>query len=232
MKLLSSLTMNGKTTLNGKLSQMSICKWSIYFIALLMLMPGTLKAADNRLDAFCKLSRPEKCWVLTHPFKASRAWKSTKLTRQITFEVAQDSLLDGDVNGGQLDAFRHTFWLATLSQKMRWKKAWRLAEAHEKGNYLAYKNGKMEDGSLADSASSEMDRFNNQLGIEIGRKNKMASQESLSRLVIKAILDGQARVLSKNIQGEYLDCEHKIISDSSGKWNIPKCLIPSNIPRE
>lgn len=206
--------------------------WRMSALVLIVFIPISLSARENKLKAFCHLSRPEKCWVVLHPFVASKAWKATQLTRQLSIEISKDTILDGDLNGGQVDAFRHTYWLALLSQKMRWKKAWRLSEAHEKGNYLAFRKGKMEDGILPDSASSAMDRFNNQLGIDIGRANKFAEKDSLTRLVVQAILNGHAKVLAKNSHGDYLDCKGNIISVNSKKWNIPKCLIPSGIPRE
>ncbi len=228
MKLLLSLEMKSKAILNFQKRETLLFKSSICILVLILSVPLILEAKESRIKAFCKLSRPERCWVLTHPFVASKAWKLTQLTRQLTYEISKDTLLDGDINGGQVDAFRHTYWLALLSQKMRWKKAFRLSEAHERGNYLTFKKGQQEDGISPDSAASVMDRFNNHLGIEIGRANKLASQDSLMHLVVTAILNGQAKILSKNSEGDYLDCNGSIISPSTGIWNIPKCLIPSN----
>ncbi len=186
-------------------------------------------ARDNKLKTFCQLSRPEKCWVLTHPFIANKARKITEHVRTITNEISKSTELDGDPDGGQVDAFRHSYWMACLSKKMRAKKALRLGRAHEKGNYLAFKKSEYEESSIPDSMASIMDLFNNQLGIEIAQKNKDADLDSLQTLLIQAIRNGDARMILKNENKEFLDCDRNLLkmTDYKGQWNIPKCLIPS-----
>ena len=71
---------------------------------------------------FCKLSGPEKAWVIFHPFIAKKTWKITEQARMETKSLLLDPRLDGDEDGGQLDAFRHAFWMASLSQKICWRK--------------------------------------------------------------------------------------------------------------
>ncbi|MBP6335138.1 MAG: hypothetical protein KA444_06660 [Bacteroidia bacterium] len=200
----------------------------VFTLLLLICIQGY--SQKNRLKAFCKLSKPEKCWILTHPLIANKAWKITQHVRLTTASLAKDSTLDGEIDGGQLDAFRHTYWMACLSQRMKWKKALRLGNAHEKGNYDMYKENKLEEHSLPDSIASVMDHFNNNLGSEIGRKNREVSQDSIRIMVIQAILNGEARIFSRNEKGEFLDCEGRILNmqQFSGFWNIPKCLVPSN----
>ncbi|TAH43912.1 MAG: hypothetical protein EYC69_01520 [Bacteroidetes bacterium] len=228
MKLLLSLKMNSRAYIGSRQIGPLSSRWAIYFLVLLVSLPVSLNARESRVKAFCNLSRPERCWVLSHPFVASKAWKLTKLTRKITLEISKDTLLDGDKNGGQVDAFRHTFWLALLSQNMHWRKAFKLSEAHEKGNYHSFKKGKEEDGIVPDSAFSVMDRYNNRLGIEIGLANKFVSRDTLIQLVVEAILNGDAKILSKNSVGEYLDCDGNIIAPKPRIWNIPRCLISSD----
>jgi hypothetical protein len=189
-----------------------------------------LHAQPKRTRTFCELSRPEKCWVISHPFVANRAWKVTKEVRFVTEAVQNDSLLDGDADGGQVDAFRHCYWMAELSRTMHWRKARRLGEAHEKGNYLSFKKGKTEDGTLPDSAASAMDRFNNHLGLELAKEYKHVSADSMRIIVLNVIKEGKAKIISKDSSGIPLDCEAKIIDMLlyRGQWNNPKCLIPSN----
>ena len=98
--------------------------------------------AQTKWKSFRTLSGPEKYWIITHPFIAKKVWKITSHTLAITKEVINDSLLDGDEAGGQVDAFRHAFWIASLSQKICWRKALSLGKAHEKGNYRSFKKGK------------------------------------------------------------------------------------------
>lgn len=138
-------------------------------------------------------------------------------------------MLDQKENGGQADAFRHSYWMALLSQKIKPKKALKLGKAHEKGNYISFTKGGYEDGSPPDSMASVMDLYNNKVGIEIGRLNKKMGEEELKQLVVKSILQGEMRILKMDAQGNFQDCSGKKIEPVSykGKWNIPKCLVGS-----
>jgi hypothetical protein len=181
----------------------------------------------SNFKKFKKLSCPEKCWVFWHPFVAKKAMEISEYSREITQEVKQEKQLEGEGNGDQLDAFRHTFWMANLTQQIGWRKARKLGEAHEKGNYKEYKKRKLEDGVLPDKISSEMDLFNNEVGIELGKKN---TESILKTLVIEAVLLGKCRMIKKDTIGNYLDCENNIIPVESlkGKWENEKCLTSSN----
>ncbi|MBK6839510.1 MAG: hypothetical protein IPG90_15685 [Bacteroidetes bacterium] len=66
------------------------------------------------------------------PVHRKKTWKITEQARMETKSLLLDSRLDGDEDGGQLDAFRHAFWMASLSQKICWRKALKLGIAHEK----------------------------------------------------------------------------------------------------
>jgi len=165
-----------------------------------------------------------------HPFVANKARKITELVRSEANEIAKGTQLDGDADGGQVDAFRHSYWMACLSKVMRPQKALRLGRAHEKGNYLAFKKDDHEEGSIPDSMASVMDIFNNELGIGLATKYMEADTDTLRKLVINAIIQGEAKVLLKNSSGEFLDCEGNVlnISDFKGRWSISKCLVNSN----
>src|SRR6185369_7369148 len=101
-------------------------------------------------EEFHKLSCPEKRWVIFHLFIAKKTFRLTQLARATSKELAKSPSLDGDENGGQVDAFRHAYWMALLSQHICWRKARSLGKAHEKGNYREFKKGKTEEGLLPD----------------------------------------------------------------------------------
>jgi len=44
-------------------------------------------------------------------------------------------LLDGDASGGQVDAFRHAYWMARLHQEIGKRAAFSLGKSHEKENW-------------------------------------------------------------------------------------------------
>src|SRR5258705_12173330 len=86
----------------------------------------------NYKSEFKKLSCAEKHWVFFHPFIAKKAFRLTQQARAASKEMLRSPLLDGDFNGGQVDAFRHAYWMALLTQHMCWRKARWLGKAHEK----------------------------------------------------------------------------------------------------
>ena len=205
------------------------------------MVSGTLGATaqSSNWSNFKRLSRPEKCWVITHPFVAKKAWKISQQVQSIVDEAKADSVLDGDGNGGQLDAFRHAYWMAMLSQEMHWRKAWKLGKAHERGNKLQFKQGKLEDGATPDAAATEMDLFNNRVGLEVGWQVRKAIKREelavfgveyhLESRIIEQVRAGNLRVISKSSNGQPLDAAGDIIPQHLlTTWKTPRCLVPSS----
>ncbi len=184
-------------------------------------------AQKSKFQKFKQLSCPEKWWVVGHPFVAKKALKISENTRKITSEVKKNNLLKGEGNGGQVDAFRHTFWMANLTQEIGWRRAKKLGKAHEKGNYRDFKKHQQEDGALPDKASSEMDLFNNNVGIELGKRS---TNFELKKMVIEMVSQGNCKIIKKDKTGNYLDCEGNIIPKEEliGKWENIKCLVWSD----
>lgn len=196
---------------------------------ILLLLPLTTFSQTSPLK-FQKLSSPEKWWVVTHLFVATKAKRITEEARIASKQMEKDTLLDGDADGGQVDAFRHSFWMARLSQEMCWRKAMKLGMAHEKGNYKNFKKHRYEENTIPDSAASAMDLFNNQIGLETGCMNRAMLQSELRKLLIEKILSGKMKIILKDEQRHSLDCKGIPINMNSDtrKWNIPRCIIDSN----
>lgn len=186
-----------------------------------------ISAQESNFKKFKQLSGPEKCWVIFHPFVAKKALKISEKTRRITKEIQQKKVLKGNGNGGQIDAFRHAFWMANLTQEIGKRRAKGLGKKHEKGNYKDYKKRRLEDGVIPDKISSEMDFFNNEVGIKIGEKSKLLE---LEKIVVDAVLKGNCKIIKKDAYDNFLDCEGNYISLESlkGKWENNKCLVWSN----
>jgi hypothetical protein len=199
-------------------------------LCLFLVLPFIARlGAQNTFRAFRKLSRPEKVWVFCHPFVAKRAYGITKRVLLETNAAASDPRLDTLANGGRLDAFRHCLWMAMLSEEIGGKKASRLGQAHERGNYRQFLNGKAEDGALPDSVSGLMDLFNNQRGLELRKVYPKDELAAMKEHVIQEILDGHLLIISRDAHGNYLTSDHKQIdlTQWKGRWNIPKSLVPS-----
>jgi len=194
------------------------CIFSVFF---------KVSAQESNLKKFRQLSGPEKCWVIFHPFVAKKALKISIKTRKITIEIQREMLLKGNGNGGQIDAFRHAFWMANLTQEIGARRARSLGKKHEKGNYKDYKKRRLEDGVIPDEISSKMDLFNNEVGIKIGAKS---SGLNLKELIVNAVLQGACKMIKKDAYDNFLDCEGVYISldDLKGKWENNKCLVWSN----
>lgn len=191
-----------------------------------------IKAQGNKANSKpVKISRPEKWWAISHIFIAKKALKITKESLLVNDSLLVTKTLGHDKHGGQMDAFKHAFWMASLSQNIKAKKVDKLGKAHEKGNYLSYKKGlKQRKLKLPDKASSDMDLWNNDVGIRIGSENKKINSKHLQQIIIQAIQSGEMRIISKDKNGHFLDCKNQVILPASlkGKWENKKCLIPSN----
>lgn len=200
---------------------MKIVIFSIFFLV------ASFSVAQNDKITAKDVRCPEKWWAVKHPFALKKAKKITIETKKLVNQLKKDSILFGNGNGDQLDAFRHAYWMARLTQEIGHKKAKRLGNAHEKGNYKAFKKGEYEDGAVPDKISSDMDFFNNDVGIEIGKNTSVGATKEA---VINAVLNGECKVLKMNNQGEFLTCEGEIIPKETliGKWENNKCLVGSD----
>ena len=182
------------------------------------------------VNRFFKLSCPEKRWVIFHPFIAGGAYRISLEAIEKVKEITSDSTLDGDSNGGQLDAFRHAYWMARITQKYGWRRAHSIGKAHEKGNFRDHKKNRLENGTLPDEPSSQMDFLNNDVGIQIGKENHQASPLEFIQIIKEQILAGKLFILKKDKQGRFLKCNGELIfpEEIKGKWETPKCVVESN----
>ena len=198
------------------------------YISFLLLPSGLFSQSFKQ---FKKLSRPEKRWVCFHPFIAKKAFAETRLVWAVVDSVKQTGIIGSDLNGGKLDAFKHSYWMASLYKKIGRKKALKLGKAHEKGNYLQFKKHQLEDAILPDAASSEMDLYNNEAGVNVFGKCRSYDRKEVQALILAAIEKGEMRIIKKDAAGNYLDCDGKPIDMNvwKGKWNIPKCVIASDL---
>jgi hypothetical protein len=198
-------------------------------IALLFLIFSTTINSQSNFKSFFDLSGPKRTWVLFHPFKATKSLEISKETNKVADSIRKTNLLDGDASGGQVDAFRHAYWMARLRQEIGKSAARSLGKAHEKENYLTYKKLQLEDGIVPDEISSKMDLHNNEQGLKLITRNSNVSKKGLIYRIVNAIQKGKMKVIKKDKNGVFLTCDGKLISKESlkGKWKNDKCLISS-----
>lgn len=185
--------------------------------------------AQNRQTG--KVSCPEKRWALFHPFIARQSYSLTKDALHIADSIQNTRSLDGDIHGGQVDAFKHAYWMALLSQHINYRRALKLGKAHEKGNYKSFKKSKRKGIQTShDKVSSKMDLWNNQKGLEIGLALKDQGFKVIQLAIIDSIRSGVMKIIYKNASGQFLDCEGNVIPKENliGNWENEKCLVPSD----
>jgi hypothetical protein len=202
------------------------------FILWILCLNDPRGLSQTASQSWHKLSKPEKHWVYAHPLIARKAFRITQSVLLSAKTEEQDSKLDGRANGGQVDAFRHAYWMAMLGKTIGTSRAAKLGRAHELGNREDFEKGRTEEGSRPDSVSCAMDLQNNLEGIAICKLNPDASPEQLKTIVIREILEGKMVIIRIGADGEFLDCKNNRIDLQLWKkaWNIPKCLVPSNTP--
>lgn len=201
------------------------------FISMLCFFLSFHLEGQTKDSGFSSLSSPEKWWVVCHPFKAKKALTVSLRTLEVTDSIKKAGSIGIDMNGGKLDAFKHTFWMANMSQHIGQKASLKLGRAHEKGNYRSFLQGRPEDGVLPDKVSSDMDLFNNEAGAQLANNHPKASEDELILITIEKLQQGGLKTIKKD-QNVFLTCEGVPISEASlmGKWENDKCLIPSNDP--
>ena len=200
----------------------------IIIIAFLFLTIST--QAQKEYKTFFELSGPKKWWVFFHPFKAKKSYEISKEAQQVSDSIKKTTLLDGNGNGGQVDAFRHAYWMARLRQEIGKSAARSLGKAHERENYQTFKKRQLEDGVVPDKISSEMDLWNNEQGLDLITKDSDISKKGLIFIIINAIESGKMKIIKKDKNGNYLTCDGAKITPKSleGKWENNKCLVNSN----
>lgn len=199
-------------------------------IIILFLIFSTSAMTQSSNKSFFDLSGPKRMWVLFHPFKAKKSYRISQETNRVSDSIAKTNLLDGDTSGGQVDAFRHAYWMARLRQDIGKSAARSLGKAHEKENYQTFKKRKLEDGVAPDEISSIMDLHNNEEGLKLIKRRSKISQETLIYKIVNAIKTGKMKIIKKDEKGNFLTCEGDMIDPKTliGKWKNNKCLIKSN----
>lgn len=197
---------------------------------LLLFIPLLTEAQNRPVSSFLQLSSPEKIWVISHPFTAMKAWKITVRSRFVTDSLQKEGVPDRDPSGGKLDAFRHSFWMARLTEKIGERKALSLGRAHEKGNYRDFKRNRFEEGDLPDRAASDMDLYNNKIGAKIGFALKKTNEKIVVDSILRAIAVGRMLIVFKDSLGRACDSLLNPIptDEMHGKWITPRLLVPSD----
>jgi len=197
--------------------------------ALLCLLPLLLNG-QGQASGFFKLGASEKWWVMTHPFKAGKAFRAMQDTRKCVDSLYTLGVPDKWIHGGLLDAYRHTYWMALTGYNIGIKAARKLGKAHERSNYRDFLKGKTEDGFLTDATASEMDLHNNEAGLSLVAAYRDGQITSWHEGIMALMDKGLLLMLKLDEQGRLLDCEGRVIlqaTHTKKDWKLPVCLLPT-----
>ena len=188
---------------------------------------GKLK---NHLATFRALPPAEKKWVLRHPVAALKAHPVKQYVEHIIRQKYENQELDGTLSDGQLDALRHSLWMALTARRIGTEKARSLGEAHEAGNKENALKQQKEHGSVADKASTDMDLRNNEAGLAVARQYPKAPVKKLLQVLQQKIEAGEMWIIKQDTQGRFLDWEGYVIPKEKHErtWRSPRCIVPSN----
>lgn len=200
----------------------------IFLFVGLLLMSNQIMG-QSKWKNFWKQSPPIKKWIVFHPFKAKKALKISNEAKKVSDSIVLTNLLDQDKYGGQVDAFRHAYWMARLHQEIGKRAARSLGRAYERENYRFFKKNKLEDGVLPDKASKNMDLHNNEVGLSFTKKNVRHSNIGLIYKIVNSIEKGELKIIKKDKKGMFLTCSGEKIPSNEllHKWVNRKCVVSS-----
>jgi hypothetical protein len=196
-------------------------------ILILFLLCFENSFSQNFQKIFFEINTKDKLWIISKPISSLKVKKVTKEVNSILIGKSNVKFLDQDLQGGQIDAFRHILLLYKLSSEIGIEKARRFGNIYESYNKKVFKTTA---NSGYDYASEMMDKFNNELGIYLFLKMDKVSDIQIIDEIKKQIIEGNARKISKDGKGRSVGKDFNIIEDSIWKkeWYNQRLLIQTN----
>ena len=153
-------------------------------------------ATFNRLNASEKdamwdavTANPNNAFILKAAKEEAEGWART-LAGTFTDGLPADQVearYRASIHNGPADAARHCYWSALLASKLTYNEAMRVVFTHE--------FNQIDSGVAQDQLEARMDLHNDRIGLEIGTRNKGASDIDLRDAVMKALFSGQLRFI-------------------------------------
>lgn len=189
-------------------------------LLLIFLLLFSLNMKSQNKVGWSKLGSAEKVWVLLHPFSAKKAKLLTKIAIEDTDSIQHVYNFPNPISGGRKDALRHAYWMALISSRIGERRALWLGKAHEKKGKKDFEKGKLEEGSLPDSVSMQMDLFNNKFGAKLGKFCFECNSYKLLESLLEVLKKGELKIVKYNQQGQSLDKDNQVIPNEEweGKW--------------
>lgn len=203
---------------------MKILRYIIFFIIVFNGL-NFVSFAQNTKEIINSMSVKDKFWAVKNYSSLKKAQKISFGVLSVMDSLNKENFLGGNKEGGVFDAFRHIYWMYSLSIEIGEKKARRVGEIYEKYNrYLFEKKGVLG----YDSVGMSMDLFNNELGINLS--NEQIADSLIFNKIVDIIHLGKAKVVKKNTLQESLDKNNNPIPEDIWRkyWVNDRILVNSN----
>lgn len=167
------------------------------------------------IDIWNALTDSEKKLCIRYPFDALKVNKAKNIaTSQTEAKFGTNGL------GNRSDAFRHGIWNAEMTVLIGKERAELFATAHEDKDVT----GTESDG-YPKTAHRDMDLHNNEVGREIGEKNKEASESEMADIIYQEIYSATTSF----IWLEMLICLFVCMSIAIYLHTIPEFLVSTGV---
>jgi hypothetical protein len=160
-------------------------------------------------------------FVVRHPIAASRIGnvspgKSNISTNAVRFSTRspQDggSVLSFGANkeGGQVNAFRHTLWQATIASEFGESRAAQIGNVHESNPFANLSKTTFKNSADADGT---VDLLNNQIGRDLAKANPGLNMKDLSLKILDTFLNDALWTSQKGEDGSFTISRTKITQE-------------------
>lgn len=189
---------------------------------------GAVNNEDVNYEGY-ESNTKETLFIMTHPFIAWDIGKiekgkdniSTVSHRFASSGNGDNALEYKDINGNsegtEVNAFRHTLWQATITAKYGSQIAKEVGDSHEENPQILNTN-KREFETLSE-ADQMVDLLNNQIGRKIGGDNKNLNTKELSVAVLESFHNDGLYVVDKSNPGKFIVTKKKITKEKYDYMN-------------
>lgn len=203
-------------------------KYKIHILLFLFLVSFLSLSAQDQKMLFKSIKFQDKIWVTAN---INNIKKALIVSNHVL--VKMDSLyktgnFETNVEGSKYDAFRHVFWMYSLSSEIGKTKSRKIGVIYEDYNEYVFLTKPL---SGYDFAGRTMDEYNNEVGLYLFSKIGKQETEEVFENIKDLISKGYAKIIAKDKNQNSLDKNNKIIPEEQWKkeWKNNRYLINSNV---
>lgn len=184
--------------------------------------------AQNTKELFQSMNIQNKIWAVANAKTLTKALDISEKVLQTMDSLYQAKNFETNVEGSKYDAFRHVFWMYSLSSEIGKTKSRKIGVIYEDYNEYVFLTKPL---SGYDFAGRTMDEYNNEVGLslfdKIGKQEKEIVIENIKDLISK----GYVKIIAKDKNQNSLDKEGNVIKEEEWKsnWKNNRYLINSNV---